>query len=188
LSKSRARGGRSCAARPGCRAGGARSGQDGDRPVGARVEGADTFMAKNSPSRPETSSRPDRASTCAPASKIVSTAHPRGPMVATRRPQGLRKQTNLMGVLKGNSPEPRRRPSRQTENGDTGTTLRRRQRTTTRIIADFTSSANGRRPDQLRATQTALQSRTSTQNNGICRVVVPEVVRRRDVAALGPHR
>jgi hypothetical protein len=63
-----------------------------------------------------------------------------------------------MGVLNGNSPEPRRRPSRQTENGHTGTTLRRRQRTTPRIIADFTRSANGRRPDQLRRTE-----RNSTQ-------------------------
>src|SRR4051812_38598474 len=42
-----------------------------------------------------------------------------------------------------------------------------------RIIADFTRSANGRRPDELRTTQTALQSRRRTQNSGICRGVVP---------------
>jgi hypothetical protein len=35
-----------------------------------------------------------------------------------------------MGVLNGDSPEPRGRPSRQTQNGHAGTNLRRRQRAT----------------------------------------------------------
>ena len=35
-----------------------------------------------------------------------------------------------MGVLNGDNPEPRRRPSRQTQNGHAGTNLRRRQRAT----------------------------------------------------------
>ena len=43
-------------------------------------------------------------------------------------------------------------------------------RQTPDMIADFTSSANGRRPDELRTIQTASQSRRTTQKHPIYRV------------------